>query len=208
VVIVAGGGGPAANALADVDDDAFVIAADSGIDHALRLGLRVDLAVGDMDSVSRDGLATAEAAGAQIERHPPAKDQTDLELALDRAFDLDAGRILVLGSDGGRLDHLLASVSLLALDRYAPVPIEAHLGTTRVTVVRTAATLRGRPGDVVSLVPVHGSAIGVTTEGLLYPLVDEALAAGTTRGVSNEMVEPTAHVRLRRGVLLALQPTG
>ena len=50
------------------------------------LGLTVDLLVGDLDSVSATGLAAAEAAGTAVERHPPAKDATDTELAIAAAL--------------------------------------------------------------------------------------------------------------------------
>jgi thiamine pyrophosphokinase len=203
VVVVSGGGPPAADAAADLPADAYVIAADSGLDHALALGLHVDLAVGDMDSVTPAALAATTAA---IDRHPRAKDQTDLELALDHALALAPTRIVVLGPDGGRLDHLLASTLLLAHPRYKSVPIEARLGPTRVTVIHNAAVLHGKPGDTVTLLPLHGPALGVTTTGLLYPLQNEDLPPGTTRGVSNELQTPPARVELTAGTLLALQP--
>jgi thiamine pyrophosphokinase len=208
VVVVSGGGPPAADAADGLAGADLVIAADRGLDHALALGLRVDIALGDMDSVSTDGLAAAVAEGTRVERHPAAKDQTDLELALDQALAAGAGRIVVLGEDAGRFDHLMAGALLLAHERYAGVNVEARLGANRVTVIRPThpASLEGAPGDVVSLLPLHGPARGVTTERLLYPLADEDLPAGTTRGVSNEMVAESAQVSLRGGVLLALQP--
>jgi thiamine pyrophosphokinase len=207
VVVVSGGSAPAADAGRGLPADAFVIAADSGLDHARQLGLRVDLVVGDLDSVSPGGLATAEGEGIAIEAHPAAKDQTDLELAMDRALERHPDRIVVLGPDGGRLDHLVAGGLVLAAERYAEVAtVEARLGPATVTVVRRAAQLHGGPGDLLTLVPVGGPAIGVATEGLVYPLADEDLAPGTTRGVSNEFVAETARVTVRRGVLLAIQP--
>jgi thiamine pyrophosphokinase len=66
--------------------------------------------------------------------------------------------------------------------------------------------LHGAPGDLVSLVPVHGPATGVTTEGLRYPLRGEDLVPGSTRGVSNVLLGTEAVVRLETGVLLAVQP--
>jgi thiamine pyrophosphokinase len=60
----------------------------------------------------------------------------------------------------------------------------------------------------VSLIATHGDACGVTTDGLLYPLRGETLAAGSTRGVSNEMVASHAVVALERGVLLVVVPGG
>jgi thiamine pyrophosphokinase len=209
-VVVSGGGPPsedaAASALSSLPAGAFVVAADSGLDHALGLGLRVDVVVGDLDSVSAAGLEAAAAGGTAVERHPEAKDATDLELALDVAVARGARRILVLGPDGGRFDHVLAGAALLAGPRYAAVDIEARLGPARLVVVRSSATLTGRPGELVTLLPVHGAVAGVDTEGLLYPLRGEDLLPGSTRGVSNEMLADEARVSVRAGVLVAVQP--
>jgi len=183
-----------------------VIAADGGVDRALALGLHVDLAIGDFDSVSAAGLAAAEAEGARVDRHPTAKDATDLELALDAAIALGPARIVVVGSGGGRLDHLLGSVLLLADERYAAAEIDAYLGEARVAVVRGSRTLAGAPGDLLSLLPVHGAAEGVTTEGLEYPLRDETLPPGTSRGISNVFSASEARITVERGCLLAVRP--
>jgi len=206
IVVVAGGDAVDPAHLDPVAREAFVIAADSGIERAAALGLRVDLAVGDFDSVDAAALEQVAAAGAEVERHPEAKDATDLELALDAALRRSPQRVLVVGGHGGRLDHFLANAVLLAAPRYGGVEIVAQMGEARVTVVRSAATLHGEPGSLVSLVPVHGGAQGVATEGLAFPLHDEDLAPGSTRGVSNRMVADVAQVRLAGGVLLAVQP--
>lgn len=205
-VVVSGGGPPSGDTRSAVPDGALVVAADSGLDHALGLGLHVDVVVGDLDSVSAAGLEAAAARGTAVERHPEAKDATDLELALDVAVTRGARRILVLGPGGGRFDHVLAGVALLAAPRYAAVDVEARLGPARLAVVRSSATLTGRPGELVSLLPVHGAVAGVTTEGLLYPLRGEDLLPGSTRGVSNEMLGDEARVSVRAGVLVAVQP--
>lgn len=205
-VVVAGGGPPDVTSLEAIPPDALVVAADSGLDHARAVGLRVDVVVGDMDSVTAVTLDDATADGVAIERHSEAKDATDLELALDVAVDRGARRIVVLGPDTGRLDHLLAAVALLASPRYAAVGVEGWLGPARLTVVRSSTTLFGWPGALVTLLPVHGPAEGVTTEGLLYPLDNEDLLPGSTRGVSNEMLGEQAGVALCGGVLVAIVP--
>jgi thiamine pyrophosphokinase len=66
--------------------------------------------------------------------------------------------------------------------------------------------VEGRPGQLVTIVPVHGAAEGVRTDGLRFPLHGETLPAGTTRGVSNEMLAATAHVTLTGGVALVVRP--
>jgi thiamine pyrophosphokinase len=188
---------------------AFVIAADSGADRAAALGLRVDLLIGDLDSATASAPGLIRASGGEVRTYPAEKNATDLELALDAAVALGPARVIVLGGDGGRADHWLGAVLLLASPAYGGVPIEARWESATVTVVRPscAARLAGVTGDVVTLLPVHGVAVGVRTEGLRYPLRGEDLPPGTTRGVSNEFNGGPATVSLSGGVLLAVVPT-
>jgi thiamine pyrophosphokinase len=206
-VIVFTGGDAVPEAVADVlDPSAFVIAADSGLDHARALGRRVDVVIGDLDSVSDVGLASAEAAGVAVERHDRDKDETDLELALDAAMAHGAGRIVVVGGHGGRLDHFLANALLLAAPAYASAVVDALMGPSRVHVVHRRRSLLATPGETCTLLPVHGEVGGVTTEGLRWSLHDEALRAGTSRGVSNIVEEPSITVSVRAGTLLVVFP--
>lgn len=206
VVVVAGGPRPGPSAALGVPLAASVVAADGGLEHAVALGLRVDAVVGDFDSVSPDALAAAEAAGARVERHPSAKDATDLELALEAALALGPDRVLVLAGGGGRLDHLLAELLLLASPRWSGVELDAEVGSALAHVIRSERTLAGRPGELLSLLALHGPAEGVRTEGLEYPLRGETLQPGSTRGVSNVFTGTTARISLERGVLLAVRP--
>jgi thiamine pyrophosphokinase len=207
-IVVAGGDQIPLGTLKGLPAPDLVIAADSGLDHALALGLAVDVVVGDLDSVSPEALAAARDAGVTVDEHPAAKDQTDLELALDTALRAGSRRVFVVGGHGGRLDHLLANAFLLASPAYAAMRIEAHWGPARVYVVRDEVAVDAVAGDLVTLLPVGGAAEGVETEGLLYPLRGEPLLPGSTRGVSNVFVGDSARIRLRGGVLLAVLPGG
>jgi thiamine pyrophosphokinase len=190
----------------DVPPGATIIAADAGADAALAIGLHVDVAVGDFDSLADDVLARLEREGTRIERHPAAKDATDLELALDAAFALSPERVLVLAGGAGRLDHLLGILLLLAADKYASAPLDARLGTAAVHVVRGERTIEGVRGETVSLFALGGPATGVTASGLAYPLVDEVLEAGSSRGTSNVFSEAEARINVASGVVLAVRP--
>jgi thiamine pyrophosphokinase len=205
-LVFAGGDPPGPDALEGIDDDALVVAADSGLHHAVAAGRAVDLVVGDLDSVDPSALATAEAAGAVVERHPADKDATDLELALLAARDRGCTRLVVVGGVGGRLDHFLANALALATDALADAHVEARMGNGTVHVVRGSRELDGRAGDLVTLLPVGGPVHGVHTEGLRYPLDGETLAPGSTRGVSNELERTPARVSLTAGVLLVVLP--
>jgi thiamine pyrophosphokinase len=206
-LVIAGGDAPLPID-AELASASLVIAADSGVGHALALGLTVDLVIGDLDSADPDHVERAVAAGARVDRHPVDKDATDLELALDAARDLGVTEISVLGVGGGRLDHLLANLLLVTHPAYADLTIDARVDDTRVAVVRTDRRLTGPVGSTVTLLPIGGTATGVTTTGLRWTLTDADLTSASTRGVSNEIVTSPATVRLRHGVLLAIQPSG
>jgi len=205
VVVVAGGDPPHPEAALAVPAGAVVIAADRGLEHALALGLEVTTAVGDFDSASPETVTNAESAGVHIVRHPPEKDATDLELALDTALTLSPSRIVVLAGDGGRLDHLLSTLLLLSSAKYERTQIDAFVGAARVHVIREGREIAGEPGALVSLLALHGPAEGVRTEGLAYPLEGERLEPGSSRGVSNVLVADVARVTLESGVVLAIQ---
>jgi thiamine pyrophosphokinase len=215
VVVLAGGDDLPAARLAAAERIArtadLVIAADSGFRHAAALGLEVDVLVGDLDSIAADDLRHAEQGRTRIEPHPTDKDLTDLALAMDvalRAADEDTRptRVSVIGGDGGRSDHLLGNALLLGAPRYAPLRISAIWGAATLHVVRDARTLHREDGELVSLLALHGPAQGVTTEGLAFPLTDEDLAPGSSRGLSNRLQAPTASVSVTGGVLLAVHP--
>jgi thiamine pyrophosphokinase len=205
-LVFAGGDPPPPDALRSLPTSDLVIAADSGLEHAMALGFRADLIVGDLDSVDPAAVDAAIAAGAAVEHHPEAKDATDLELALLAARDRGCTHVIVVGGHGGRLDHFLANALLLASSALAGVRVEARLGDAQVFVVRGEHELHGEAGDLCTLLPLGGPALGVRTEGLRFPLRGETLEPGSTRGVSNELLSSVARVSLVDGVLLAILP--
>jgi thiamine pyrophosphokinase len=210
VAVFTGGTDVGGHGAPDLDrllpENAYVIAADSGLHHALAHGRRVDLVVGDFDSVAGEALVASSAVGARAVRYPTKKDETDLELAMNHAMEVEPARVVVIGGYGGRLDHFLANIALLASARYQSARVEAHFDEGSVHVVRDETEIVGRPGNLVSLLPTHGPARGVRTVGLLYPLHGETLESGSSRGVSNQFVTDVATVQLERGVLLVVIP--
>lgn len=206
-IVIAGGDEVPDAVLDDLPEDGWVVAADSGADHARRLGLTVDVIVGDLDSI--DPATLLAFPSATVHDHPADKDATDLELALQLvAADPDVSRVVVIGGSGGRLDHFLANAATVASPSLAHVDVEwiAHPG--RVTVVHDHARLHGSVGEQVSLIPIGGDVLGVRTTGLRWPLREETLLFGSSRGVSNELSKAVATVTVTGGVLLAVQPAG
>jgi len=210
VIVTAGDPDPSDTRwLTDAD---LVIAADSGACWLEQIGVTPGLLVGDLDSVGEHLVERYVAAGVEIDRHPAAKDESDAELAVLAAVDAGALRVTILGALGGaRTDHALANVWLLAhpalVDRAAFLVdggARIRLATARSGEPVTV-DLGGRPGDLVTLLPFGGDVAGVTTRGLRYPLDDEPLIVGPSRGLSNVRDAPDATVGLRDGRLLVIE---
>jgi thiamine pyrophosphokinase len=189
------------------DGAGLVIAVDGGADTADRLGLRPDLAVGDFDSIAPGGLERLRAAGIPVEVAAAAKDESDTELAIRAALARGADAVTIVGGLGGRPDHLIANVELLALDALGGRPVELLDERSRISLLRGPGRreLHGRVGDLVSLLPLGPGVDGVSTAGLAWPLADEALPVGPARGLSNVRVEPVASVAIRSGLLVVVE---
>lgn len=188
---------------------ATIIAADGGARLARACGLRVDVVIGDVDSIDAGELERLRAAGAQVLCHPADKDETDLELALKWAAAREYRRLRVFGAFGNRLDQTLANVQLLALEEARDCDLQMLDGRQRVRLLRPGAhELCGAPGDTISLLPLQGAARGISSEGLRWELSDDALAPGPARGVSNLMTAAPARLRLREGLLLLVHTRG
>lgn len=209
VVVVTGAEPLHAEAVAALPDGVTVLAADGGLDHALAAGLRPAGLVGDLDSVTADGLAWA-TEHATISRHDPAKDSTDTELALDMAADLNPARLTMLAGGGDRLDHTLAALGALGRPSLTSVPVlEAWWGAQRVRVLHgpARATFTELPvGSTLSLIALGGPCEGVTSDGVRWPLDDFTLEPLSGLGVSNEVTDPTVTVSVSGGVLLVFLP--
>ena len=187
----------------------WLVAADGGARHCLALGRTPALVVGDLDSLTDAEQTRLEAAGVRWERHPPAKDETDLELALLSAARAGAEFIGVLGALGGRLDMTLGNVLLLAHPALAAVRVELWHGPQTLWLIRPpGGPVAGQPGDTVSLIPLGGQAEAVTLTGFQYALHAEPLRAGPARGLSNVLTAPQAQVALSAGQLLAVHTPG
>ena len=203
VIVVTGAAPLDGDAVAAVPHDAIVLAADGALDHALAAGLTPAGLVGDLDSISPEGLAWAQ-QHATISQHDPDKDHTDTELALQVAVDFAPQRLVLLSGGGDRLDHSLAAIGALGHPSLTGVPeIDGWWGDQRFHVLHGPGklTLEIEAGAVVSLLATHGTASGVTITGVRWPLDDARLPPLVGHGVSNEVVDEHVEIRVHDGVL-------
>jgi thiamine pyrophosphokinase len=188
-----------------------VIAADGGAVAAETAGWLPDRIVGDADSLGVSDVARYRSLGVDVDVHPPDKDESDTELAIEAALALGHAQIRVLGALGGaRIEHAIANVLLLADPRLdgRDVAIEGGASTIRRIGTREgpgSIEIRGAAGDYVSLLPLDAEVTGIRTDGLRFPLENESLTLGPTRGLSNELVGEQGTVRSASGRLLVVQ---
>jgi len=206
--IVVAGGDAAADDAAQLAGADLVIAADSGATWLAARGIRPDLVVGDMDSVDPALLERLAADGVTVERHPPDKDASDAELAVDRAVGAGANEVVIIGAlAGGRLDHELANLLMLADPAWRGANLRIVRGGTTARALHGGEriALRAGEGGLVTLLAIAGDAIGVRTQGLAYPLDGETLRMGRSRGLSNRVRRAPALVSLEGGTLLVIE---
>ncbi len=182
----------------------LVVSANGGLRHLRHLDLLPDWVVGDLDSIDAEQKDWLQAHGVQVEQHPPEKNETDLELALDRAIREGAQQVCIVAAQGARLDHTLANLFLLTQQNLKSLDVRLDDGREEVFLIDSERVVEGLPGDLVSLLPLGDSAQGVTTEGLYYPLKGETLRADRTRGISNVLLGKRALVRLGQGRLICI----
>ena len=198
--------------LAQLQAADLLVAADGGALPLLRLGCTPHLVIGDMDSLDQAAIEVLSAQGVALRRFRRDKDETDLELALLHAAHAGATTIDIIGALGGRWDHTLANVALLALPELRGRQVRLLADRQTLFLVRDAATLDGQAGDTISLIPLTSVVRGVTTRGLAraellapgHPLHDAVLSFSHARGVSNVLLEPPGHVGLHEGLLLVV----
>lgn len=182
----------------------FVICADRGIRHAIKLGIQPHLIVGDFDSGSQEDLAYYREKHIPIEVFNPMKDETDTELAIKRAVEKGATSITIYGGAGSRLDHTLGNVHLLYTLLKSKIQARLMNPNNTVYMIDECIMLEGKAGDLVSLIPFAGNVKGVTTQNLGYPLEKATLKVGTSLGISNYMTESKASVWIEEGTLLVI----
>ena len=190
-------------------DAALVIAADGGARHAAPLGLPLHQVIGDFDSLSAGDIDELEAASVTVTRFPTNKDATDTELALLAALDAGATEITLLCTWGGRSDHAIGTLALLAHSRCSTVEVVILDEQTRTQLLRSGAplTLRGAIGRIISITPWGGDAT-VTATGVRWTLDSAVLVAGSTRGISNVATATESIITVRGGAVLVSEGGG
>jgi thiamine pyrophosphokinase len=190
--------------IATIHPEDLIIAADGGSLHCKTLGITPTVVIGDFDSLDANDIDTYRQMGVETVQFPTHKDETDLELALTYAVNHAVTHVFILGALGNRWDMTLANILLAVHIKFSELSIRLLDGPDELAILRGEGHLdiNDRAGDTLSLIPVGGDACGIKTHGLVYPLNDEILYFGSSRGVSNVIISDQVQVILKQGILL------
>lgn len=188
----------------EVREASLIFAADGAAEYARSAGIAVHRIVGDLDSITATSKKYFLDLHTEIE-HDPDQYSDDFEKTLKSLRESYDGAVRVLGLSGKRMDHTLTNLSVL---RRATLwfedirAIDDHLEHFFLVEGRSKFESADMALDsIVSLTP-FGSAYGVRTEGLLYPITDEDMHVGEREGLSNRVTGSPVIVTLRSGALL------
>ncbi len=199
-LVITGGAAPDREILFSDREQWLVVAADSGLDYAMRRGVLPDGVVGDMDSI-KDTETLARFPDSQIEHYSRAKDWTDTEIAMDYLWKRSIIDISIVGGGGGRLDHLMAIIALFERPRF---PRKWYTDREEVTLIDGEIHFSGAPGETVSFFPVGPDVVTMNTDGLRWPLDHFEWRHGDV-GVSNECTGGPCQVTVQSGRLLMVR---
>lgn len=182
-----------------------VICADGGAKNAWEAGLLPTLIVGDLDSLPDEVRSHFDRAGVPREIHPAEKDETDAVIAFNRALTMSPEEIWVFGAFGGRVDHLLANLSLLLMGEKEHVFVKFLDEGCEIYLVSGEKLVAGKEGDLVSILALFGEARGITLDGFRYPLLRGVMRPDFPLGISNRLTENQAKINVESGKLLVIR---
>lgn len=185
----------------------FHIAADSGLEIYFRLEIKPHIVIGDLDSVSDDAFEWAERNDIPLQSFPEEKDATDTQLAVDAAINMQCDELYILGGIGSRLDHTLANLNLLVHSFEKGVHARLLDPENHIQLLTPGfmVQVQGRPGDLVSILPVGKDLRGLNAQGVHWPLKDDTMRFGGSRGISNYLEEDHASFSLKEGMAFVMQ---
>jgi thiamine pyrophosphokinase len=193
--------------LDDLPAYTYLIGADRGAEFIARHGYRMQLAVGDFDSISLDQFHIIRAAADELLSFDAVdKDWSDTELAFREAASRGFREIDIVGGLGTRFDHSLANVHLLKQAQELGCILRLIDEHNEISLCEyTMQLVADDRYEYVSLLPLTENVTGVTLQGFRYPLTDATLKIGQSLGVSNVLVEPAGTIAIRSGLLLVIR---
>lgn len=177
----------------------YVVCADGGISHIRSINKTPDIVLGDLDSVRSEDINYIKEKHIRVEKFPPVKDKTDTDLALDYLIDMECSEIYFFGATGDRIDHTFANVFLLDSLLKRNIKGVIYDDKNEIHLVDDCQELKNEENSFISVIPISERGIRVSISGCFYNLEDVHVPFASTRGISNEIVEDAANVKIHEG---------
>lgn len=188
-----------------INDSNFILCADGGLDHLMKIGSIPDLVLGDLDSITNTGLEYIKANNILIEKHPVMKDMTDTEIALDCLANKGYKDIIIIGGIGSRMDHTMANILLLRSQWEKGIHVKIINENNSIYFVNNKIKLKRRDNYYVSIIPLNDKGIEISLQGFLYPLTNEKLEFSSTKGISNEIIDNYGIINIHKGQAIIIE---
>jgi thiamine pyrophosphokinase len=202
-VIVANGDMEYTNETINIVKNAqMIICADGGARHLRALNILPHVMIGDFDSINLEDHKFFKNKQIKTLKFHSRKNHTDTQLCVSYAIEQKASDITLLGVTGTRMDHTLANIFLLK--KLAELKIAARIinSHNKIYAVTNFLKVKGKPKDLLSIIPVTPEVRGITLTGLEYPLKNADMNMGESRGISNVFKKSTASICIEKGILI------
>lgn len=183
----------------------YIICVDGAIRYLVKMNVRPDIIIGDLDSISSEFLQIIEEENIPIAKFPSEKDETDTELAILLALEKNSSEITLLGGIGSRVDHSFTNFTLLA--RTAEKDVKCRMLNEKNDCYFVKDKISFEDFDKsynVSIIPLTAEIIVEKTEGLYYPLANEVIARGSSRGISNVPLDKKIAITITKGMAMVV----
>jgi thiamine pyrophosphokinase len=183
----------------------YMICCDKGAHHLKKLDMMPDAIIGDMDSIDQHTLKHFKKLDVKIIRYASEKDYTDTELALHYALELKPKKISIFCALGGRIDHTLANIYLLSKGFEKEIDTFLVDEYCEAFILNKQCSFSRETGKTVSLFALTPQVTGITLSGFYYPLENDVLKMGESRGISNRINQSRAGITIKKGKLLVIK---
>ena len=178
----------------------YIICADGGAKRAFEAGIKIDAVIGDFDSLSESYLNLFKSTDIKIIEAPVEKDETDGVLAVDYAISEGAEDVIILGGEGGRMDHQYGNIMLLKRLQKSGISGKMILENGYVFLSNKPEEIECSIGDIISIVPFEGNLTIKNSSGLKYDIdSDTPFNYDYPVGISNVAVQDKVVLEIREG---------
>ena len=210
-VIISGGRIERDFALSFLENETFeqFIAVDNGLRFCYDNQIKPTWIVGDFDTAAPELVEYYQTqTDIPIRRFNPVKDSTDSQIAIELALDLGSSEITLLGGTGTRMDHVLGNIQSLMLAKKKGVSCVILDEYNRIQLIDGETRLKKSEqyGKYVSLLPLTTEVTGVDLTGFKFNLTGHTFTSTGSAGlgVSNEIIEDTAEIRVKSGIFVLI----